>query len=260
MKIYILCDLEGTAGVVDFQKQTYPDGKYHEEAKRLATLEVNAVVEGALEGGATEIVVLDGHGPGGLSIEEMHPGARWLLGRPIPSPWRFGSEYDALFLYGHHSMAGTECGVLSHSWSSRAIANCWLNGELIGEIGANCALAGHFGRPTVFISGDRAAVEEARRYVPGIEGVVVKEGVSRTAALSLAPARAREELRAGARRAMGRIGEIAPYRIAPPYVFRTQYLSWELAENAARRPGAKRVDLFTVEIESDDLVDLLARR
>ena len=49
------------------------------------------------------------------------------------------------------------------------------------------AHAGEVGVPTVFVSGDRAAVDEAQRYVPDIEGIVVKEGLSRTGALTLSP-------------------------------------------------------------------------
>ncbi len=182
MKIYVLCDLEGTAGVVDFEKQSYSDAKYNEQAKRLATLEINALVDGALAGGATEIIVLDGHGSGGLDIEKVHIEAKVMMGRPISVPWGMDDSVDALFLYGHHAMANTEKGVLCHSWSSRTIANCWLNGELVGEIGFNMAIAGSLGIPTVFISGDEAAIAEARRYTPGIEGVIVKWGVSRTSA------------------------------------------------------------------------------
>jgi D-aminopeptidase len=52
MKVYAVCDLEGIAGVVDFRKQCTEEGAYYQQAIRLATLELNAVVEGALEGGA----------------------------------------------------------------------------------------------------------------------------------------------------------------------------------------------------------------
>jgi len=39
MKIYIMTDLEGVAGVVDFKSQAYSDGKYFEKAKELLTEE-----------------------------------------------------------------------------------------------------------------------------------------------------------------------------------------------------------------------------
>ncbi|HPP12798.1 MAG TPA: M55 family metallopeptidase, partial [bacterium] len=73
MKIAVITDLEGTAGVVDFETQTYPGARYFEEAKLLATEEVNAACEGAFQAGADEVLVVDGHGAGGLIPEKIHP-------------------------------------------------------------------------------------------------------------------------------------------------------------------------------------------
>ena len=260
MRIFVLCDLEGTAGVVDFQTQTYDGTRYNEQAKCLATLEINALVDGALEGGATDVIVLDGHGSGGISIEHIHHEARVIFGRPRGSVWEMGLTFDAQFLYGHHAMDNTPEGVLCHSWSSRSIANCWLNDELIGEIGLNAAHAGEVGVPTVFVSGDRAAVDEARRYVPEIESVVVKEGLSRTGALTLSPTKARDLIQEGACKAMGRIGEIAPYTIPPPYTFVTEFQAATSAESKSRRPDVERVDTHTVKITGDTIAEIARKR
>lgn len=51
-----------------------------------------------------------------------------------------------------------------------------LNGEEIGEIGIEIYLAGWFGIPALFISGDEAAYKEAERYVPDTERAIVKWG------------------------------------------------------------------------------------
>ncbi|MDA0839410.1 MAG: M55 family metallopeptidase [Planctomycetota bacterium] len=258
-KIFVLCDLEGTAGVVDFELQTYPTARYYDQAKRLATLEVNAVVDGILEWGSAEIVLLDGHGPGGLDYEHVHKEAKMMIGRPLPLPW-LDESYDAMFLYGHHTMNRVATGVLAHSWSSKAISNVWLNDELIGEIGLNAAIAGHFGVPTVFISGDDDTMIEARRYVPNIVGVSVKKGLSRTSAISVSPAKARDMLHAGAVEAMNRIDDISSYKIEPPFTFRTEYLAASTAESKAKEAGIDLVGPHTVEFRADDLIDLVRRR
>lgn len=260
MNIMVLCDLEGAAGVVDFHTQTYDETRYNDQAKNLSTLEVNALVDGALEGGAEQVIVLDGHGSGGINIELIHYEARVMFGRPLVSAWDLGIDFDAMFLYGHHAMENTPAGVLCHSWSSRAISNCWLNGELIGEIGFNIANAGEAGVPTAFISGDRAAVDEARAYVGNIEGVIVKEGLSRTAALTLSPAKARDLIREGAKKAMGRIGEFEPYRVAGPYTFETEYRAESSAASKASSPGVERVDTHTVRITGDTLAGIAERK
>ena len=85
MKIALMTDLEGTAGVTSFSQETYPEGRDHILARRLAMAEVNAAVDGFLEAGAEDVLIIDGHGPGGLWFEDMHPEARMLHGRP-PAP------------------------------------------------------------------------------------------------------------------------------------------------------------------------------
>ena len=265
MEIYVICDLEGTAGVVDHRQQCWFDGKYYEQARRLATLELNALVEGALEGGATEIIAWDGHGnfPGGLEIELLHPACRLVVGAGDGGPLGLDRSFDGLFQCGLHAMAGTPGGVLDHSfWPG--IAGCWVNGIPWGEIAMNCFTAGEQGVSAVFISGDRKATEEARALVPEIEVAIIKEGLAneplwlkQAPTLSLAPEKAREVIREAAKRAMSKIGKIAPYFIEPPYTLRTRFTEKKFADKAASRPGVKRVDEFTLEIEQAQRLELI---
>ena len=62
MKIFISADIEGVAGVVVPQHGA-PGNPEYERARRLMTQEVNAAIAGAFEGGATEVLVNDSHGP-----------------------------------------------------------------------------------------------------------------------------------------------------------------------------------------------------
>src|SRR5512141_2307929 len=113
MKIYVCCDLEGTAGVVDHRQQCWFDGAYYHQARRLATLELNALVEGALEGGASEVFAWDGHGnfPGGLDVELLHPGCRMVMGAGDGGPAGLDGSFAAMFQLGLHGMAGARLGV-----------------------------------------------------------------------------------------------------------------------------------------------------
>ena len=47
MKLYILTDIEGVAGVADFEDYSYPTGRFYPQSRHLLTLEVNAAVERA---------------------------------------------------------------------------------------------------------------------------------------------------------------------------------------------------------------------
>ncbi|HOG46032.1 MAG TPA: M55 family metallopeptidase [Anaerolineae bacterium] len=258
MKIYVICDLEGTAGVVDHRRQCWFDGADYPQARRLATLELNALVEGALEGGATDILAWDGHGnfPGGLDPELVHPACRLITGAGDGGSVAVDSSFDAMFLLGLHAMAGAERSVLAHSfWPG--VAACWLNGVKIGEVGLNTFTFGRMGVPTVFISGDRAGAEEARALIPAIEMAVVKEGLATTCigekglepspAITLAPEQARQVIRGAAWRAMGKVGTVAPWSLEPPYTWRVQFRTEELAAQRASRTGVRRIDACTLE-------------
>lgn len=259
MKIYVICDLEGVAGVIDHRQQCWFDGKYYEQARRLATLELNALVEGALEGGATEIAAWDGHGPfpGGIDAELVHPECELIMGAGGGGPAGLDSSYDALFQCGLHAMAGTPRAVLAHGgWQ--------LNGQQLGEIGMSSAIAGHHEVPCVFVSGDRAAAEEAQALVPNIQVAIVKEslsstvtGLSQSPAISLSPEKARDVIREAARQAMAKIGEIPPLRFDPPYTLRWHFTKSKSAdEMIAAHPEATRIDELRVEFKSDDFLAL----
>lgn len=259
MKIWMMTDLEGTAGVVDFESQVFATGKYYEEAKSLLTHEVNAGVEGALSAGATDILVIDGHGTGGINYKELHPAGRVFLGRPVSPCWLLDDTFSAAFLIAHHAMAGIETGNLNHTYSSRTVANMWLNGEKIGEIGMLIILAGCFNVPVVLITGDRAACEEARTYVPGIEMAIVKEGINRTAAICLSKEAARELIKEKAKKALERIDEIKPYKIDGPFELVTEYVSSVTAWAVSQEWGVEKIDSKTIKIKADNFLNLLKK-
>lgn len=260
MKIWMMTDLEGVAGVVDFESQAYSTGKYYEKSKHLLTHEVNAAVEGVLAAGATDILVLDGHGPGGIDYKELHPSAKVFLGRPVPQEWLLDETFSAVFLLAHHALSGTETGTLNHTYSSTAIANMWLNEKKIGEIGMEIILAGCFNVPVTLITGDRAAAEEAQSYIPNIETAIVKEGVNRTAAICLSKEAARGLIKEKARKAVEKINEIRPYKVEGPFELVTEYISSATAGAESQREGVEQIDSKTIRVGADNFLDLLKKK
>jgi D-amino peptidase len=259
VKIYVVCDIEGAAGVIDHRQQCWEDGHYYEQARRLATLELNALVEGALEGEAKEIVAWDGHClfPGSVDPEILHPECKLVMGAGNGGPAGLDDSYHALFQCGLHAMSGTAKALMCHGgWE--------LNGRRIGEIGASALLAGNHGIPFVFLSGDRAAAEEAKDLVPDVELAVVKEGLSpqvtglsQAAAISLSPQKARQIIKEGAKRAMGKISKINPLRFDPPYVLRWKFQTTKGADDMmGALPHATRLDPVTLEFKSEDFAGL----
>ena len=259
-KIYIMTDLEGVAGVVDFKSQTYSDGKYFEKAKELLTEEINACCEGLKEMGVDEILVCDAHGYGGILPEKIHKEAKLLHGRPFPYLLWIDKGWDAVFLLAHHSMNGTENGNLNHTFQSQRIVKMKLNGEEIGEIGFEIYLAGHFNIPVVFISGDEAACKEAEKYVPEIEKAVVKWGINRTCAISLSPFKAREVIKEKAKKAIEKINKIKPVKIEGECELVIEYLSSSDAFSKLRAEYVEKIDARTIKIKGKNIIEVYRRR
>jgi D-amino peptidase len=253
LKIYILTDLEGAAGVVTFENHSYSTGKYYEQSKILFTKELNAAVEGALEAGATEIIVWDGHGSGGINIDYIHPEAKVIMGS---GGFGLDASYDAMLIVGQHAMANTPNGNLAHSYSSRTINNIYLNEEPIGETGIRIILASYYNIPTVFLSGDQAACNEFLKYVPNGEVAPVKVGLGLNVALNLSPVKARELIKERVKKALQKIPEIKRYWVPPPYELVIEFKDKESAENRAKSPDWKKIDDYKVVKRADDYLKI----
>ena len=156
MKVYIMTDMEGVAGIINSADYASPGSRYYELARELTTLETNAAIEGVLEAGATEILVVDGHGPGAINPTLLHPEARLLAGRPLGYPSGCDNSFDAALMVGQHAKSNTDGGHLCHT-GSFAVEDLSINGVSVGEAGCNMLLAAYYNVPMVMLSGDEAA-------------------------------------------------------------------------------------------------------
>jgi D-amino peptidase len=233
MRIAIMTDLEGVAGVIDSVNWCLWESRYYEIAKELLTEEINAAVRGFKAAGASEFHVIDGHGYGGIDIRLLDADVEYARGWPDTWPFGLDGSYDAVAFVGQHAKAGTERAHLAHTGSMHMI-DLSVNGVSIGEFGQFAFCAAELGVPAIFGSGDEAFTKEAAALIPGIKTVCVKRGVAsgsgeectpdeyrkrNAAAVHIPPARARELIFDGAKRAMRRFvdGEIELRRLDPPY-------------------------------------------
>jgi len=256
MKLYIMTDLEGATGVVGHWNIIDPPGAEYLASRRLLTGDVNAAIEGASEAGANEILVHDAHGESkahGILIEQIDSRARLIRGKSIYELEGLDETFDAMFIIAAHSMAGTTKGVLSHT-ESDSIVNMWINGKRVGEIGIFAAMAGHYHVPTVMVTGDLAAVNEAKDLIPNIETVSVKEGRSRFSAICLPPEVTRRMIRETAVKALGKINEIKPCIFQPPITVRIEHQDALTADRQAERKDRKRIDGRTIEYSAENML------
>ena len=260
MRIIIATDLEGISGVCVWDQTRDRASTHYQEARRLLMDDIAAAVDGCLEGGATAVVVSDGHG-GGFNIvpELMHPKAKYLTGQARP-PMRERAHiydgFDAAILLGYHAMAETGDGILRHTQSSRGGNRYWYNDRECGEIAQSALLYGHFGMPVVMVAGDEAACREARQFLgEDIVTAAVKEGFGEQFGLLLSPSAAHDLIRAGAKEAMGRVSRCKPFVMELPIKGRLQFAEKSTADNFKPRRAA-RIDDRTFEATFESMLDI----
>jgi len=257
MKILISVDMEGITGVVSQSHTDHTHAEY-QRFRKLMTADANAVVEGALAAGATDLLVNDAHGGmDNILIEELHPAAHLISGSPKPFSMMqgIGPDVAAVFLVGYHARAGSAPAIHDHTWASMQIHHATLNGQPMGELRLNAALAGHFGVPVALVTGDQLATAEARELLGSVETVTVKIAVGRGAADCLPPAKTAPILRQAAETAARKAQQKAymPFVVLPPLTLGVEFARSIQAERAELLPGARRTGALTIEWTGEDM-------
>ena len=256
MKVYISVDMEGIAGV-SHPDPTEPGHRRYESAVELMIGETNAAIEGALAGGATEVLVNDSHdGMYNLLPDQIHRAARVLQGQ---KPWSMvagagpDAGFDVALFVGYHARAGHPTGTIAHTYSDAPVETR-LDGRPTGEYGLNALALGAWGVPVGLVAGDDALAEEVADWLPWAERVVVKTAGGGRSAASPHPSDAQTLVTRGAERAVKKAaaGELELLRIGPPTVIEVDYARGVQADFAAIVPGAERFGDRSVRFASDD--------
>ena len=255
MKVYISVDMEGVSGVVH-PEHTGWNGRRHHEARALLTGELNAAVEGAVAAGATDVLVCDSHSNGrNVVLEDLHPAATLLWGRQnrtLGQVHGIDEGFDALVMVGFHARASTS-GVLNHTINSGVVHWMKLNGALQGEVDLNAAVAGNFGVPLAFVSGDDQVVAQTLERYPEVETVVTHRWVGTYASRAIAPVVSRDRIRAGVERALARAAALRPFRVAAPYTLEIGFKDTAMLEAVTLIPGVEATDPMSSRFTHDDL-------
>lgn len=258
LKIYISADMEGVVGVVT-NEQLGPQGFEYARFREFMTQEVNAAIEGALAGGATDIVVGDSHGNGQNLLIEKLP-ANVLLVRSWPRPLGMMQGIDetfagAIFL-GYHTATTNLEGVRAHTLSSARLTDVRLKGVSVSEAGINAAIAGHFNVPIIMVSGDDAVVKETTALLGNIEGAVVKWASGFHSAKSLTPAASYVLIREKAQRAVTRIREFKPYKLTAPIELDVRFKNYRPSEVLSYLSIVERTDAHSIRFVAKDIVEV----
>jgi D-amino peptidase len=254
LKFFISADLEGVGGVVTWA-QTGADGHDYVAARESMTSEVNAAIRAAYEAGATEVAVVDAHGSGtNLRRTDVDRRAMLISGLPMPMGMMTGIDdsFAAAAFIGYHASASAPDALMGHTYTM-VLKRVRLNGQEVGEWGLNAALAGHFGVPLVFVSGDRAFVDELHGTLPGVEAVVTKEAVGQTAGRLTHPDVVLEQITSGVKKALAQRATIKPWTLSSPVTLEIETATSGAAELAMLVPTMRRISGRTVSYTAPNM-------
>lgn len=256
MKIFISADIEGVTGVAT-NVQLMKEGEY-QRFRRLYTQDVNAAIAGAFDGGATEVVVADGHGNmSNILIEDLDERATLISGsnRVMCQLEGLDSSFDGLFFVGHHGREGGDVrAVINHTLAGICVTELKVNGTVVGETQLNARVAGDFGVPALFISGDDAYVAEVKEDLPDVEAAIVKWGIDRYAAKLLPPAKTQLLIREKAQAAMKLVGSVKPARLKGPVTFDVTFKNTAQAHMTTTIPLIEQTAPTSIRFTSADMV------
>lgn len=257
MKLYISADMEGVAGITA-EEQTNPVGQpEYAYSCKLMTGEVRAACEGAKSAGADTILVNDSHwNMRNIIHEELPPDVILIRGamKPLSMNQGLDASFDAAAFVGYHAPGGTQNAVLDHTYTDATLYEVRINGQKCSEARLNAAVAGTFGVPVVFLSGDQHACADAREFLPWAEMVEVKQAIGRYAAASLSPEQSRDAIREGVARALreSTARGVKPYQFEPPVSLEVTFTYTSKCDIAALMPGCDRIGPRTLRFVHDD--------
>jgi D-amino peptidase len=243
MKVYISADMEGTAAVCSWTQVDPANTTEYPYYRRLMSQEVRAAIDGARDAGVTDVLVNDSHAAmRNVLWDELPDDVRMIYGNRKPFSMAEGIDgsFDAAFFTGYHGAIGTQDATLDHTYTGDTLRETRVNGRACSEALLNAAVLGLAGVPVVLITGDRACIEQTKAVLPWVTGVVVKDSIGRYATNSLAPARARELIRAGAKEAIARVKDAKPFTFEPPIALDLEFLWTHNADYAELIPGFER--------------------
>lgn len=255
LKVFISVDMEGISGVVNTEQT---GGSEFSTARHWMADDVNAAILGALDAGATEVVVVDAHGSGNnILLSDLNPAAKLVSGSSGLHGMMEGIDksFDAVMFVGYHAQAGTEHAVLDHTCSGSKILATRINGAELPELGICGLFAGSLGIPVVLVTGDQAVCAQAHKVLGDKVAVAqVKEGIGRYSAKLLPFQTAHALIREQARQGLMRRKEIKPFTSGTPYNFDVTFFRASMADNVMLLPGMERKGSRDIHFSAPDFI------
>lgn len=257
MRVFIAVDMEGATGVVHPDQLT-PDGRNYTQAQRYLVGDINAVILGILDVyPEARILVGDGHATmRNVLLEELHTSAELVMGaatianKPLCQLEGVQHGADLAMCIGYHTKAGTQGGLLAHTFIGSLVGELRMNGVAVGEVQANAAVLSSFGVPLALVAGNSDLEQEIRAWTAETMFVSTKQTLGPTAAICKTPSRTAIELRATASDALRSpsswyLNDIGATR------FEVDTKMPEQCDRAVQHPHVVRVGMSTFAVEAE---------
>jgi len=260
LKVLVLYDMEGVSGASSVRHTDFGAEPEYTEGRKSLTADVNAAIAGLKAAGATEIIVVDGHGSGNsqgpdVFEAELLPPAR-MISRDRPFDIYMDSydqSIDAIVAVAMHAGAGNPEGFLSHTYTIEDV-QYRVNGTPFNETMILAMGAARFGIPVIMVSGDDQFEKEVRRYLPWAKYAAGKRAVGRAKAEPFLREEVSRRIEKAAREALlGLDSARLPEKFPGPYRFALTFQDESQASTVARLQGAELLaDSISVQIRSND--------
>lgn len=259
MKLYVSCDMEGTAAVCSWMQCDPSNRVEYPIYRRYMSREVRAAVDGARSAGAGEVVINDSHWDmRNLLWDELPADVRVISGsrKPLSMTQGLAAEFDGAFFTGYHARVGDANGILAHTYTADTLYNVRVNGTACSEALLNAAMAGYHGIPLLLVSGDSVIVDHVREYMPWVTGVAVKDGIGHYSGNSMTPKAAQAAIRDGAARAVRHAAKAKLFTFDGPLTLEIDVTRVEQADFIELMPGFERAAGRTLVFKHDDYAAL----
>ncbi len=258
MKIFISADIEGVAGITDWEEADYKAPEYGYFREQMSR-ETAAACRGALDAGATEILIKDAHDSGRNIDPRMLPEqvrlVRGWTGHPYSMMAGLSCDFHGVIYIGYHSRAGSSGHPLAHTLNSDAYQEIRINGELVSEFRINSYTAALSRVPVVFLSGDTALCREVEAFDDTIATFATTEGVG-TGTISVHPDMAVMEIRQRIYQRLQRSLQTAP-RLPDHFTVELEFKNPCQAYGKAFYPGCHLENDKTILFQTDDWFEVL---
>lgn len=259
MKVYISVDIEGITGVTNWNEteKNLPD--WIPFSKQMS-LECLAAVKGAIDAGASEVLIKDSHDSARNIDTNIFPEnvkiIRGWTGDPMSMIATINESFDAAIFIGYHSAGGIDSNPLSHTMNSSDISYIKINDEIVSEFILHSYAAALYNVPVVFVSGDKGLTKSVVKLNNNIKTLPVKEGIG-GATISITPQKSIKLIRQLVREALEL--DISKCKISLPKLFNMEigYKSHVKAYGLSFYPGAKLKNSTVIQYNTENFYEIM---